>query len=87
MTEYNRTEQTRIEKLLAEIERLELEIVAWKQACDLKNDLLKRMQVALNEARGPDGHTHERVAEWLRGQGYIVTKNEPELRYFGEIPL
>jgi hypothetical protein len=52
----------------------------------LKADKAK-MQTLLNEARGPDGHTHERVAEWLREQGYTVTKNEPELRYFGEIPL
>jgi hypothetical protein len=35
---------------------------------------LARMQVLLNEARGPDGHTHERVAEWLREQGYTVVR-------------
>jgi hypothetical protein len=75
----------------AEIERLHTEIEVRKAAAEkvyleqvaeierLKADKAK-MQILLNEARGPDGHTHERVAEWLREQGYTVTKNEPEFR-------
>jgi chromosome segregation ATPase len=71
---YNKIAHTEIDQMIVERSALKSK--------------LERMQVALNEARGPDGHTHERVAEWLRGKGYTVTKNEePELRYFGEIPL
>jgi hypothetical protein len=32
----------------------------------------ERLIALLAEARGPEGHTHERVAEWLRGKGYTV---------------
>ena len=33
----------------------------------------ERLIALLAKARGPQGETHERVAEWLRGQGYVVT--------------
>ena len=54
----------KIERLEAEIERLTAERA--------------KLITLLAEARGPQGETEERVAEWLRGRGYICAlENKP----------
>jgi hypothetical protein len=73
LTAYNKIAHTEIDQMI--VERSALKTKA------------EKLQILLNEARGPEGELPERVAEWLRGKGYTVTKNETEVRFFGEIPL
>ena len=51
--------------LQEEITKLQADLTASRD----KNDKLQKL---LNEAREPDGHRHEEVAEWLRSRGYKV---------------
>jgi len=48
---------------------------AWVAALTAENMQLRDRLAQLQE---PQGHTAERVAEWLRERGYKVEKHEPE---------
>ena len=50
-------------------------ILELEQRLAASNDLCRRLQEALNKARGPEGETEYRVADWLRERGFTVTKN------------
>ncbi len=63
-----------IERLLAANDDLELRAKALdKHAAQLEAGI-ELLIALLAKARGPEGETEERVAEWLRGRGYACAK-------------